>query len=206
MKLNKHYQVILKASTRRSSTFPCIPNSWRRLSTSCPMNCTICRLKCVLLRTRWALSRIINSIYRGYNPSYPFIRSFIGVDIPFVTRLRGLPRSQHCVSLWVCLCDVIRSLRTQGIQADAVDFNVYHWVPLSYILPPKSSLLIESKDTKRKQNVKHVQNRQPYLIYKKTRTLKFSKRTVRTKKQQPTFGVSESRKKNGHPGQQTIHH
>ena len=138
MKLNKHYQVILKASTRRSSTFPCIPNSWRRPSTSCPMNCTICRLKCVLLRTRWALSRIItiiNSTYRGYNPSYrfnPIYRSFIGVEIPFVT-----PRSQRCISLWVCLCDVIRSPRTQGIQADAVDFNVYHWVPLSYILPPK---------------------------------------------------------------------
>ena len=30
-----------------------------------------------------------NSIFRGYNPSYPFIRSFMGVITPFITRLVG---------------------------------------------------------------------------------------------------------------------
>ena len=35
------------------------------------------------------ISRVVsyNSIYRGYNPSYPFIRPFVGVITPFITRL-----------------------------------------------------------------------------------------------------------------------
>ena len=38
------------------------------------------------IETRWApTSRVITPTYRGYNPSYPFIRPFIGVKTAFLT-------------------------------------------------------------------------------------------------------------------------
>ena len=32
-----------------------------------------------------------NSIYRGFNPSYPFIRPFVGITTPFITVVGGPP-------------------------------------------------------------------------------------------------------------------